>query len=659
MGENLEFVDLLYARRKDCDILWVSRSMDPLLPHKLPPESIYSRNKMIQTVLNNEKVKLTIISLATVLQTDIKKVIKEAYEIINEMASKAHLTTVRWMGLIISKVLKRIFVSIYINENAIYKMKKEMQISQVQYVYAPSHRSYLDFILLSYILFSYDMALPNIASGMDFYHMYIIGELLRKTGAFYMRRSFSNDLLYKRIFSTYVASLVEHSDRAIEFFIEGTRSRSLKSIIPKFGLLSIILESLLEGGVPDIYFIPISINYERPPEELLFTYELLGVPKPKESTAGLLQSLSILQKSHAYGRVVFNVGEPISACQFLSMEQRKTKVLSPHIKLPTFVTENLAYCIIDSHKKNTILMPFNLIALLFNEKSQTNPDNPYTLNDLVNDYLWCKNILKIFNATVHVERSLNANANNIKQEILDSLKCHEELLVFDISKTLRLKERYRTIKLKNNIYVKGHTLSEKTMRIAVPVINISIYLNPTLSFLIKPAIVIIAIGIEKIEIGIAFKRYMLLRKLLSTEFAMPLIENESVIKSEWKETLNLLLKQNYISIQNNIYVQKENTKVCSLLYNVILPFIDTIYITCLVLFEWDETKLNYITIQSVLIETQKQIERAFLEKRQWGKHPYSLSIDLINTTISNFIIQGIIVPYEKKEINVFSNVFKN
>lgn len=122
-----------------------------------------------------------------------------------------------------------------------YKMKKEMQISQVQYVYAPSHRSYLDFILLSYILFSYDMALPNIASGMDFYHMYIIGELLRKTGAFYMRRSFSNDLLYKRIFSTYVASLVEHSDRAIEFFIEGTRSRSLKSIIPKFGVLKLII----------------------------------------------------------------------------------------------------------------------------------------------------------------------------------------------------------------------------------------------------------------------------------------------------------------------------------------------------------------------------------------------------------------------------------
>lgn len=86
-------------------------------------------------------------------------------------------------------------------------------------------------------------------------------------------------------------------------------------------------------------------------------------------------------------------------------------------------------------------------------------------------------------------------------------------------------------------------------------------------------------------IGTAFKRYVLLRTLLSTEFAMPLIEDESMIKSEWEETFNFLLRQNYISIRNNAYIQGQNPKVFSLLYNVMLPFIDAIYITCLVLFE--------------------------------------------------------------------------
>lgn len=127
------------------------------------------------------------------------------------------------------------FSKIYVNETMLSDVKKEMQISQVQYIYVPSHRSYLDFILLSYILFSYDMALPNIAAGMDFYNMKIVGELLRKTGAFYIRRSFSNDILYKQIFRSYINTIVSHSDRAIEFFVEGTRSRNQKSTMPKYG----------------------------------------------------------------------------------------------------------------------------------------------------------------------------------------------------------------------------------------------------------------------------------------------------------------------------------------------------------------------------------------------------------------------------------------
>ncbi|XP_076241684.1 dihydroxyacetone phosphate acyltransferase [Calliopsis andreniformis] len=646
MEQHPEFVDLLFARRKDCDILWASRPTDPLLPHKLAPESRYSRNQMIQAVLNSDKVKSTIKYLATVRQVNIREIQKEAWMMINEMASKAHLATVRWLAVIITKVLKRIFLSIYINEGAMVRMKKEMQISQIQYVYAPTHRSYLDFILLSYVLFSYDMALPNIASGMDFYQMYIIGELLRKTGAFYMRRSFSNDLLYKTIFKSYIMSLVKHSDRAIEFFIEGTRSRNLKSIAPKFGLLSMILESLLEGSVPDIYFIPISISYERPPEELLFSYELLGVPKPKESTTGLFQSLSILQKPYAYGRVFFNIGEPISACQFLNMKDRKARVLSPYAKLHSTVTKDLAYRIIDCHKKNTILMPFNLIALLFNERFQMYPDDPYTLDTLISDYLWCKDILRNFNATVCTEGLVHVN--DVKEEVLSTLKPHEELLVFDVSKVLRLKGRHRSTKLKSTMSVKGHTLSEKTMQIAVSVINVSIYLNPTLAFLVKPAIVVIAIGMEGVEVETGFKRYALLRTLLSTEFAMPLIEDEFLLKDEWDEILNFLFKQNYISIQDNTYIQGKNLKVFSLLYNVILPFIDAIYITCLVLFEWDESKSVCVTVQDVLTDAQKRIEVTFLEGSGWGQHPYSLSLDLYNTTIQTLIAQGILVSCDQQ-----------
>lgn len=136
-----------------------------------------------------------------------------------------------------------------------------------------------------------------------------------------------------------------------------------------------------------------SISYERPPEELLFAYEMLGVPKPKESTTGLFRSLSVLQKPFSHGCIFFNIGEPISASRFVNKAYRQRKVLQPSFKIPSSVVENIAYLIIESHKKNTVLMPINIIALLLNERIQTKPREPYTLDSLIQDYRWFKSFV--------------------------------------------------------------------------------------------------------------------------------------------------------------------------------------------------------------------------------------------------------------------------
>lgn len=136
-----------------------------------------------------------------------------------------------------------------------------------------------------------------------------------------------------------------------------------------------------------------SISYERPPEELLFTYEILGIPKPKESTTGLFRSLSILQNPFSHGRIYFNIGEPISARKFVDTIHRKRKVIHPSFKIPSSVVEDVAYHIIESHKKNTVLMPINIVALLLNERIQMKPKEPYTLDSLTKDYRWFKSFI--------------------------------------------------------------------------------------------------------------------------------------------------------------------------------------------------------------------------------------------------------------------------
>jgi glycerol-3-phosphate O-acyltransferase len=101
-------------------------------------------------------------------------------------------------------------------------------------IFIPTHRSYIDFLVLSTILYYYGMEVPMICSGEDFLAMPFISDLLRGSGAFFMRRTFRGDDLYKSIFYEYVRSL--NKDRQImEFFIEGTRSRTNKILSPKFG----------------------------------------------------------------------------------------------------------------------------------------------------------------------------------------------------------------------------------------------------------------------------------------------------------------------------------------------------------------------------------------------------------------------------------------
>jgi glycerol-3-phosphate O-acyltransferase len=94
-------------------------------------------------------------------------------------------------------------------------------------MFCPTHRSYIDFLLVSLVLYYYKIEVPHICSGEDFLNIMIVNNLLRCSGAFFMRRSFKGDDLYKVIFKEYVTRLAIDGLN-MEFFIEGTRSRTNK-----------------------------------------------------------------------------------------------------------------------------------------------------------------------------------------------------------------------------------------------------------------------------------------------------------------------------------------------------------------------------------------------------------------------------------------------
>jgi len=181
-------------------------------------------------------------------------------------------------------------------------------------IYVPCHRSHIDYLLLSYLLYRNGLVVPHIAAGVNL-NLPIIGPILRRGGAFFMRRSFKGNALYSAVFTEYVRQLFAHGI-ALEYFIEGGRSRTGRLLAPRGGMLAMTLKSFVRESRRPVVFQPIYIGYEKLIEGASYIGELSGQAKQKESLFGLLRSFNILR--NRYGKVAVNFAEPILLTDLLT-----------------------------------------------------------------------------------------------------------------------------------------------------------------------------------------------------------------------------------------------------------------------------------------------------------------------------------------------------
>lgn len=156
-------------------------------------------------------------------------------------------------------------------------------------VYIPAHKSHLDYLLLSYVLFASGLPCPHIAGGANL-SLPLVGRVLRVCGAFFIRRTSRgtpDSHLYKAVLAAYVHALLV-SGHSLEFFIEGGRSRDGRVNSPKLGLLKMVVEAVEAGDVGwPVYLVPTAMNYDAVPEEDSLAAQLAGAAKRSESLAGL------------------------------------------------------------------------------------------------------------------------------------------------------------------------------------------------------------------------------------------------------------------------------------------------------------------------------------------------------------------------------------
>ncbi len=174
-------------------------------------------------------------------------------------------------------------------------------------VFAPCHRSHFDYLLLSYICYEEGLQLPHIAAGLNL-NLPVIGSILRRGGAFYLRRSFKGHRLYAAVFDAYLHQLLVRG-YSIEYFVEGGRSRTGRLLAPKGGMLAMTVNSYVQDPKRPVVFVPVYFGYEKLIEGDSFINELGGAEKEKESLFGLIRSIKQLREN--FGRVYVNIAEPI------------------------------------------------------------------------------------------------------------------------------------------------------------------------------------------------------------------------------------------------------------------------------------------------------------------------------------------------------------
>jgi glycerol-3-phosphate O-acyltransferase len=236
----------------------------------------------------------------------------EARRHLNAIAARLHPTVMAFAAPVLGWVFDRIYDGIDVDEAGLEKALGAGR-SGAPIVLCPSHKSHIDYLVMSWVLWKRGYQPPLVAAGANL-SFFPLGPFLRRAGAFFLRRSFGTDRLYTAVFKAYIRKLVREGVHQ-EFFPEGGRSRTGKLLPPKLGLLGWEVEAVLDGARDDLAFIPASIDYEKIVEGSSYSQELLGGEKKPEDVRALISAPRVLFKQ--YGRIHLTFDEPVLLKAFM------------------------------------------------------------------------------------------------------------------------------------------------------------------------------------------------------------------------------------------------------------------------------------------------------------------------------------------------------
>lgn len=409
-------------------------------------------NKIIQSVVASEKIQQLIRKQSQSSSQTAAQLEKKAYRYSREIFSNCTQISQEIMKRLLNAFWNRYYSGIKVFD--IDHLKKIALTHQL--VYVPCHRSHIDYLLLSYVIFHEGLALPYIAAGNNL-NMPIIGRLLRGGGAFFIRRSFRDNPLYASVLKQYIHQLVDMGV-PIEYFIEGGRSRTGRLLKPKLGMLSMTVDAWIKTQNKPLAFIPVYIGYEKLMEGRSYIGELYGRKKQKESLFSAVKT--ILSLKGQFGKVTTRFGDPIVLADLLDQHHPNwsAKVQPGYQKLPWFrsAVTDLSQQIMQRINHAIVIYPVNLIASTLLAMPRQSIDQ----NDLI---LQCDFYQRLISA----------------QPLLSSIKLQDRV---DEKEIERISEQ-------RLIHIRPHELGSIIMLNAEQTVLMSYYRNNSLHSLIIPSLI--------------------------------------------------------------------------------------------------------------------------------------------------------------------------
>jgi glycerol-3-phosphate O-acyltransferase len=274
--------------------------------------NILERHQLHNSVLGAKSIRKAIVEEARSKKLSHQQAKQRAKKYINEIAADYRPGLIRLAEKLLTKIWNKIYNGIEVRHAD--KVRALAQNGH-EIIYVPCHRSHMDYLLLTYVIYHEGLVTPHIAAGINL-NFPPVGGILRKAGAFYLRRSFAGNKLYTAVFREYL-ELLFNKGYSVKYFPEGGRSRTGRLLPPKTGMLAMTLHALIKGINRPVSIVPVYIGYEHVMEVSSYLKELNGTGKKKES---FFQIFSAIKKLKNYGYGFLNFGEPINLTNYLDQQ---------------------------------------------------------------------------------------------------------------------------------------------------------------------------------------------------------------------------------------------------------------------------------------------------------------------------------------------------